>query len=168
MEAGSMGAGDRWIPEEEYKAIRGRVPIVCVDLLPIADGSKLQVGLIRRNTCGGQGWCLIGGAVLIDEPLTDAVARHLKVTLGSGVSLAPWTLRMITVAEYFRQQRPAALHDPRKHAIALTYLGVCIGDPVPGGEASDFRWFAPDQLPSSAEFGFGQDRIVGKLIQAIT
>jgi ADP-ribose pyrophosphatase YjhB (NUDIX family) len=163
-----VGAGDRWIPEEEYKTIRNRVPIVCVDLLPVNNEQTLRVGLIRRDTCNNrQGWCLVGGAVLIDEALDNAVVRHLSATLGSGMSLVSGTLRMITVAEYFRQARPAALHDPRKHAIALTYLGEVTGNPAPTGEASDFQWFPPDQLPSGPEFGFGQDRVVNKLIRAV-
>jgi ADP-ribose pyrophosphatase YjhB (NUDIX family) len=168
VEADIVGAGDRWIPDEEYLMIRSRVPIVCVDLLPVSDESRTRIGLIRRQTYNQrQGWCLIGGAVLIDESLDNAVIRHLKATLGAGISIVPSTLRMVTVAEYFRQLRPGSLYDPRKHAIALTYLGVCTGDPVPVGEACEFQWFTTDNLPLTTEFGFGQGRVVHRLLKAI-
>jgi ADP-ribose pyrophosphatase YjhB (NUDIX family) len=163
-----VGAGDRWIPDEEYRMIRDRVPIVCVDLLPMTNESTPRVGLISRQTYNHrQGWCLIGGAVLIDESLDNAVARHLKATLGISMSIVPGTLRMIVVAEYFRQPWPESLYDPRKHAVALTHVGVCSGNPEPVGEASDFQWFSIDSLPLPAEFGFGQDRVVHRLIEAI-
>ena len=169
MQADIVGAGDKWIPDEEYRLIRARVPIVCVDLLPLTYEPKLRVGLIRRATYNkSYGWCLIGGAVLIDEPLDNAVTRHLRATLGNGLSIVPGTLRMITVAEYFRQPRPQSLYDPRKHAVALTHVGVCTGDATPAGEAVDFRWFRIDSLPLSADFGFGQDRVVHSLIKAIS
>jgi hypothetical protein len=59
-----VGAGDRWIPEDEYARIQKRVPILCVDVaLQTPDGEA--VGLIRRDTYGdGEGWCLIGGSVV--------------------------------------------------------------------------------------------------------
>jgi len=168
VQADIVGAGDKWIPDEEYRTIRSRVPIACVDLLAVTDQAKPRVGLIHRKTYNQrQGWCLIGGAVLIDESLDSAVRRHLTATLGTSIFIVQGTLRMVLVAEYFRDRRSRSLYDPRKHAIALTHVGVCIGEPEPVGEASDFQWFSIDDLPLPSEFGFGQDRIVRRLIKAI-
>jgi ADP-ribose pyrophosphatase YjhB (NUDIX family) len=162
------GAGSRWIPEEEYVRIVRRVPIPCVDLLPLSQDRSARVGLILRETVGGgRGWCLVGGAVLLNEPLVSAIRRHLCVTLGDAVEFDAETLRLSTVIEYFSRRDVGEFHDPRKHAIALTYTAVCTGTPEPAGEALDFRWFAPSQLPADDEFGFGQDRVVRRLVHQL-
>ncbi|MCH0556884.1 MULTISPECIES: DUF4916 domain-containing protein [Streptomyces] len=162
-----VGAGDRWIPDAEYAAIRARVPIVCVDLLPVTRSPVRKVGLIRRDTYdGGQGWCLVGGAIILDESIGEALARHLRTTLGPRFHFFQETLSLGSVAEYFRDRRPQALHDPRKHAVALSHVAECAGVPQPTGEALDFRWFRVDALPSAREFGFGQDRVVSKLLSS--
>src|SRR6266480_4272533 len=97
-----IGAGDRWIPEREYEFIRANVPIACVDFIPLSFGSLPMVGLIRRETYDGcQGWCLVGGAVLRDEPLWAAVERHLHATLGDEAHIEMGTLHLLEVAEYF-------------------------------------------------------------------
>ena len=61
-------AGDRWIPQAEYDLILARVPIVCVDLIPLSADQPPRIGLVERETYeGGKGWCLVGGAVLRNE-----------------------------------------------------------------------------------------------------
>lgn len=104
----------------------------------------------------GEGWCLIGGAVLRNEPLVDAVERHVRSTLGDKLAVDRSTLELRTVIEYFTQQDIGEFHDPRKHAVALTYVGICEGEGAPTGEALEFDWFRVDQL-SAVSFGFGQD-----------
>jgi len=159
-----VGAGDRWIPEDEYQLILARVPIACVDLLPLSAEASPRVGLILRQTPAGPGWCLVGGSVLRNEPIADALRRHLIATLGSGTSLHPESLTFATTIEYFTQPGIGDFHDPRKHAIAHTYAGVCSGTPEPAGEADRFAWFALDRLPSEEEFGFGQGRVVKQVL----
>ena len=47
------------------------LPILSTDLLPVhPDGQR--IGLIRRDVPGGEGWCVVGGAILRDEPAPDA------------------------------------------------------------------------------------------------
>lgn len=161
-----VGAGDRWIPEEEYARIQLRVPILCVDVaLQSSDGGA--VGLIRRATYGGgEGWCLVGGSVLRDEPLTSAVLRHVTATLGEGAALVDGTLRLRDVIEYFTDPDVGQFHDPRKHAVALTYSAVLHGEPVPCGEANEFRWFRREDL-AGVPFGFGQDGVLDRVLARI-
>ncbi len=161
-----IGAGDRWIPAPEYARILARVPIACVDLLPLSADAAPRVGLIHRDTPTGPGWCLVGGAVLRDEPLAAAVRRHLRATLGAGADLR--SLTYATTIEYFTEPGIGDFHDPRKHAIAHTYTGVCAGTPEPSGEAERFAWFAADRLPADEDFGFGQGRVVRRLLDQLT
>jgi ADP-ribose pyrophosphatase YjhB (NUDIX family) len=159
-----VGAGSQWIPEAEYKLIRARVPILCVDFIPLSHDLPPMVGLIRRETYGdGQGWCLVGGAVLRDEPLLTAIERHLHATLGGKVQVESSTLRLLDVIEYFTEPGLGQFHDPRKHSVAPTYFGRCGGVTEPCGEALEFRWFQLGELPTN-QFGFGQEEIVKRLI----
>jgi ADP-ribose pyrophosphatase YjhB (NUDIX family) len=164
-----VGAGDRWIPEEEYELIRARVPILCVDVLLSPDDDPRQVALIRRATYDGRdGWCLIGGAVLRNEHLVEAVERHVRSTLGNGVRVDRSTLELGTVIEYFTERRAGEFYDPRKHAVALTYSASCecIGEPEVLGEAIEFGWFKLDQL-AEVNFGFGQGDAVARVLQKL-
>lgn len=144
--------------------IRGSVPIVCVDILMSRKSEPSKVGLIYRTTFnGGFGWCLVGGAVLRDEPLLDAVDRHVKSTLGPDIELDRSTLRLCTVIEYFSHPHLGEFHDPRKHAIALTYSGIGDGTANPIGEALQFDWFDANRL-ADVEFGFGQGEVVRRIL----
>ncbi len=164
--ADQVGAGDRWIPQAEYALILARVPIACVDQIPLSGDQPPKVGLIERETYeGGKGWCLVGGAVLRNEPLTEAVRRHLCATLGNGASVDPETLHLVDVIEYFTVPGLGEFYDPRKHAVSLTYAGRCSAreQVEEDGEASRFKWFSQEEL-NDLEFGFNQGTIVKRFL----
>lgn len=153
-------AGDRWIPEEEYKLICSKVPILCVDLLPVI-GDTQRFGLIERDTYGGrQGLNLVGGSVLLDEPLLEALKRHVHATLGGRASLDTKNVQLVGVYQYYKVARPGQLHDPRKNAVSVTYTGVLWGEIFPAGEAKDFHTFKFHAPPPLDAFGFGQGPVV--------
>ncbi len=153
-------AGDRWIPEDQYRLVCSLVPILCVDLLPrISDSNSF--GLIERDDYRGRrGLNLIGGGVLIDEPLEDAVRRHLNATLSDDVGIVTGTLRLVGIYQYSREVDIDQPHDPRKNAVSVTYTGQMYGTPRPSGEAHQFHIFEIDSPPSLNAFGFGQGSVV--------
>ncbi|HET7121897.1 MAG TPA: DUF4916 domain-containing protein [Solirubrobacterales bacterium] len=152
-----------WIPEAEYRQIERRVPILCVDLLPLRPDAS-AVGLIRRKTYeGGEGWCLIGGAVMRDESLLAALRRHVETTLGAGFVADLSAACPLTTVEYFSEPGLGEFYDPRKHAVALTYAAPCTGTAEPQGEALEFSWIPIDELPL-VEFGFGQGPVVERVL----
>ena len=162
------GAGDRWIPEREYEFICDRVPILCVDLLPIVAGGE-RFGLIERDDWAGRrGLNLIGGAVLLDESLTDAVNRHLLATLGHRVRLETGTLSSVGVYQYFKTAKPGQLHDPRKNAVSVTYTAVITGVPEPLGEARKFVLFDTGAPPPRQAFGFDQGTVVYDALRTLS
>lgn len=147
-------AGDRWIPPDEYRAICARVPILCVDLLPVLAGQGRGV-VVRRDTYDGRsGLALIGGAVLIDEPLEDAVRRHVRATLGSGVRLVDRPTQ-VGIYQYVRGKDLEVPHDPTKNAASVTYVGEVEGTVAANGEAHELVTFPLDEPPPLTEFGFG-------------
>jgi hypothetical protein len=156
----------RWIPETDWAKIQRQIPIACVDVLPVrpsdASGATVrEVGLIHRSTPdAGERWCLIGGRVLYEEALADALVRQVHVTLGDEVHARSLTGdHPLYVAQYAPTPRPGFERDPRQHAIGLTYAAIIEGAVHPLGEALDFRWFSVDGL-RSVEFGFGQGSVV--------
>ena len=157
------GAG--WIPEDEWQQIQATVPVACVDVLVwrrVGGAGQRDVGLILRDTPHqGPRWCLVGGRVLLDESLDAAVRRQLLDTLATGpvdVDDQP-----AFVAEYARGTGPGP-HDPRKHAIGMTWAVQLAGTPSPRHEALDFRWFPESALP---ELGFGQGRVAAAVLRGL-
>jgi ADP-ribose pyrophosphatase YjhB (NUDIX family) len=73
-----IGAGGSWIPQAQYEMIQAAVPVLCVDVVLHPAGFPRQAGLIRRAGAARETWCMIGGRVLRDEPLPDAVSRHVR------------------------------------------------------------------------------------------
>lgn len=163
----------QWLPTEVWAQVQRSVPIVCVDVLAIQMDPETRTlshaGLIWRNVMEGkQGWCLIGGRLLRDESVADAITRQMRDTLGAAVSFTlPEDPQPVYVGQYFTSQKPIGGIDPRQHAIGLTFAIEISGEIRPQGEALDFRWFEPDKLPAAHEFGFGQDRIVESVLERL-
>jgi ADP-ribose pyrophosphatase YjhB (NUDIX family) len=98
---------------------------------------------------------LVGGAVLIDEPLPDAVRRHVRATFGSEVDVVDGSLTFVGVYQYARAKNVPGTHDPSKNAVSLTYVGRIRGPVAARGEAQDLVRFALTDPPPDAAFGFG-------------
>ena len=153
------------VPGPLYRFVRGLVPIACVDLLPYRQTQAgTEIGLILRHDYRStEVWCFIGGGIHRGESVAAAADRHLHETLGADVSQAGGGLDLpVAVGEYLPVRFSDEPHDPRKHAIALTYLVELDGIPRPQGEALAFEWFAADAVPTE-RMGFGQDRVYASL-----
>ena len=158
-----------WLSEEEYRLVRASVPIACVDVVAVRFGMGRRIesiGLILRDTPHqGRRWCLVGGRVLRDETLAEAVSRHLHQTLGNRVTfhLGP-DVQPVYVSQYFTSLREIGVVDPRQHSIAMNYVLELTGPTRAGGEAHEFRWFSPEDVPRE-QFGFQQDRVLDECLR---
>lgn len=153
-----------------YERVTGLVPIACVDALPVQGRrEERRLLLIRRDRPeGGDGWTLVGGGVYRGEDLGAGLSRHLRQTLGEDVRWEePDYDRPAAVGQYFPVRRAGAGWDPRKHAIALTYVVALDGRARPAGEAKHVEWFAPAGFPSPSEFGFGQELVIARLLHSL-
>ncbi|MEO7001320.1 MAG: DUF4916 domain-containing protein, partial [Ktedonobacterales bacterium] len=94
--------------------------------------------------------------------------RQLHEALGDHISfhVVP-DEQPLYVAQYIQHPTHVFPVDPRKHAIGLTYCLEIEGEPTAQGEALLFDWFSPDMLPSPAQFGFGQERVVAACLDCL-
>jgi ADP-ribose pyrophosphatase YjhB (NUDIX family) len=163
-----------WLGDEELAEARRLVPIFCVDVLLWRRGSgSLEFGLIERlDAYGEPTWNLIGGRVRRDEPIAEAIRRHIENAIELPGFEPPDPRRPDVLTEYLHRDAPVASSgdvpfDPRQHAVAVGYLVEVRGDADlrPGGEARDFRWFAAADLPPADAIGFGQWEEVKGLVR---
>lgn len=159
------------LPGPLYALVRRSMPIACIDLLLHRTGQHgVEVGLIRRRSTASDDsvWGLVGGRVQVGETLAAAAARHLRETLGPGVSMeaVDWD-RPALVAQYFPDRSTSHLWDPRQHSIACTYVAAASGDASPAGEATDFRWFHRDAVPGRGEMVPGHDQVLRDLLTSV-
>lgn len=154
-----------WFTREELESLRGRMPILYVDAVPVrvdGAGAVTEVGLLLRVT--GEGTitrALVTGRVLYHERLRDALARHIEKDLGTlALPLIPASPQPFTVAEYFPTPGVTPFHDPRQHAVSLGYVVPVTGDCTPAEDALSLTWFTPQQAVSPqvlSEMAGGQD-----------
>lgn len=163
-----------WLSAREWQRVQRKIPITCVDLLPVRLLRKIsrravEIGLILRDTPHqGRRWCLIGGRVLYGETLDRAIQRQVRETLGARLRVSyQQQATPLFVAQYSPSGRRPFLLDPRQHAIGLIYSVKLHGPIDPQGEAFEFRWFDSERLPSPKDFGFGQSPVVGACLRRL-
>jgi ADP-ribose pyrophosphatase YjhB (NUDIX family) len=143
-------------------------PIVCIDILPIqrSPSDKInRIGLIKRHPPHeGDKWCTVGGRLLFGESLQDGIWRQLRDTLGSDIQIARGLdIQPLYVAQYSPSLEAAEgfdAVDPRKHAVALTYLLEIEGVIAPQNEALDFKWCTLSEFRTNEHIGLGQERVI--------
>jgi ADP-ribose pyrophosphatase YjhB (NUDIX family) len=166
-----MTNGPNWLSADDWKWVQDHMPIPCADVVPVqlgADGRTIaRVGLIYRDTPHqGMRWCMVGGRMWRNESLAEAAGRQLRETLGPGVQFQIDPERQPDfVVQYFTARRSIGYLDPRQHAITLAIVVPITGEIAAMGEAESFKWFSPDDLPPTGDWGFEQDRATRKCIQ---
>ena len=143
-----------------FGKMQASLPISCIDLVILRDsGNTPEVLLIRRRIKPEKGkWCLIGGRVLKDERLREAIDRQAKHELGVQVK----------ILEGFDETRPFVFDapdaDPQKHSITHVYpVEIVKGELVSKGPESDeTRWFPINKLPT--KMGFNHREVINTII----
>ncbi|WP_253073033.1 NUDIX hydrolase family protein [Ruania halotolerans] len=149
----SVETEDGWFEPDELAAVRRRMPILYVDVIPVRvdpDGVIQRVGmLLRTPRDGGISRALVSGRVMFHELIRDALSRHIDKDLGPmALPRIPVTLTPFTVAEYFPTPGITPYHDPRQHAVSLAYIVPVDGDCSPQQDALDIGWFTPEEAVS--------------------
>ncbi|MFE3452650.1 NUDIX hydrolase family protein [Nonomuraea sp. NPDC059194] len=142
-----------WLAPDELESMRGRMPILYVDAVPVRvddTGVVTHVGLLLRISADGTvSRALVSGRVLHHERIRDALLRHLEKDLGPvALPHIPASPQPFTVAEYFPTPGVTPYHDPRQHAVSLAYIVPVVGDCRPRQDALDLVWFTPEEAAS--------------------
>jgi len=101
-----------------------------------------DVLLVRRARAPRQGeWSVPGGAQNLGEPAEEAARRELREE--TGVEVGP--LVLAACVDALQHDEAGAV---RFHYTIIDYAGHWIsGEPVPGDDATEARFFAPHELP---------------------
>jgi ADP-ribose pyrophosphatase YjhB (NUDIX family) len=157
-----------WLSPTELESVRGQVPLVYVDAIPVrvdAHGEVSEVGLLLRLMPDGTiSRAIVSGRVLYGERVRDALLRHLEKDLGPvALPRLPTSPAPFTVVEYFPDPTITGFHDPRHHAVALAFVVPVDGDCQPSQESLDLAWVTPDEAVSLAirsEMTAGHDKVL--------
>lgn len=158
----------QWLSDDDLETVRGRVPMVYVDAVPVrvdSIGEVTHIGLLLRAMADGTvSRALVTGRVLFGERIRHALLRHLEKDLGPmALPRLPADPTPFTVAEYFPDPQVSGYHDPRQHAVSLAYVVPIDGEPAPSADALDLAWVTPAEAMSAelrAEMTGGHDRLL--------
>jgi|TARA_R110002020_G_scaffold192200_2_gene392209 ADP-ribose pyrophosphatase YjhB (NUDIX family) len=73
------------IPLDKYTEFAENLPILCVDAIIVKNGKYLLIK--RKNAPLKNEWCVVGGRVLKDEKLEDAMKRKIQEEVGLDVEI---------------------------------------------------------------------------------
>jgi ADP-ribose pyrophosphatase YjhB (NUDIX family) len=157
-----------WLSDGDLETVRGRVPMVYVDAVPVrvdSIGEVTHIGLLLRAMADGTvSRALVTGRVLFGERIRHALLRHLEKDLGPlALPRLPANPTPFTVAEYFPDPDVSGYHDPRQHAVSLAYVVPIDGEPEPSPDALDLAWVTPHEAMSvevREEMTGGHDRLL--------
>ena len=163
-----LDTDESWLSDEALATVRGRVPMVYVDAVPVrvdSVGEVTHVGLLLRAVADGTvSRAFVTGRVLFGERIRHALLRHLEKDLGPlALPRLPANPAPFTVAEYFPDPTVSGYYDPRQHAVSLAYVVPIDGEASPAADSLDLAWVTPDEAMSSevrAEMTGGHDRLL--------
>ncbi|HEY8610619.1 MAG TPA: NUDIX hydrolase [Roseomonas sp.] len=107
-----------------------------------------DVLLVRRSRPPRQGeWTVPGGAQSLGELAEDCARRELREE--TGVEVGP--LALVACVDILHRDEAGAV---RFHYTIVDYAGRWIsGEPIAGDDASEARFFAPEELPALQLWG---------------
>ncbi len=157
-----------WLAPNELESVRGQVPLVYVDAVPVrvdAYGEVVEIGLLLRMMPDDTiSRAIVSGRVLYGERVRDALLRHLEKDLGPvALPRLPPSPSPFTVVEYFPDPTITGFHDPRHHAVSLAFVVPVDGDCQPSQQSLDLAWLTPDEALNAAthrDMTAGHDRVL--------
>ena len=153
-----QGANPGWLNEDELRFVRGRMPVLYVEAVPVrldGLGKVIEVGLLLRSTADGHlTHAFVSGRVRYGEPLREALFRHLENDLGPmAFPQMPTSLMPAHVAEYFPMPGISQYVDERQHAVSLVYVVPVTGSCDPRQDALEVTWMTPEAALAPATLG---------------
>jgi len=123
-----------WIPDDEWKMITEKMPIVSVDLIVLHKGGII-LGKRKNEPAKGE-WFVPGGRVRKGESLKDAVHRIAKEEIGTDVEIK----EMLGAYEHFYDI--ADFNVSRKHYVAIAFIVTPINEKfIPDNQHTELKVF---------------------------
>lgn len=168
-------ANPGWLTDLELAEVRGRLPLLYVEAVPVRVdglGQVTEVGvLLRANAVGEMTRTLVSGRVMYGETIRDALFRHLEKDLGPmAFPLLPASSVPFTVAEYFPMPGISSFTDDRQHAVSLVFVVPVTGTCEPRQDALEVTWMTPADAASdsvSDEFEGGRGLLVRQALASV-
>ncbi|MEA3418034.1 MAG: NUDIX domain-containing protein [Campylobacterota bacterium] len=129
-----------YIKDDTFKIIIENTPLVSVDLI-VKNQSKILLGK-RINKPAQKYWFTLGGRVLKNEKIQDALKRIAKEELGIILNTTP---KFIGVFEHL-------YHDSIFDGVSTHYINLGYGievssfDDLPKEQHTHYQWFDLDEL----------------------
>jgi ADP-ribose pyrophosphatase YjhB (NUDIX family) len=144
-----------WLSDLELAEIRGRLPLLYVEAVPVRVdglGQVTEVGLLlRANAVGEMTRTIVSGRVMYGETVRDALFRHLEKDLGPmAFPLLPASPAPAAVAEYFPLPGITPFTDERQHAVSLVFVVPVTGTCEPRQDALEVTWMPPEEAAGAA------------------
>lgn len=170
-----VGANPGWLSEEELAFVRGRLPVIYVEAVPVrvdGQGQVTEVGLLLRSTPEGViARSLVAGRVRYGETLRDALFRHLENDLGPmAFPLIPVSPVPTQLAEFFPLPGISPYVDERQHAVSLVYVVPVTGSCSPRQDALEVTWLTPAEALAAgtlAELAGGRGRLLRQALASV-
>lgn len=164
-----------WLSDLELAEIRGRLPLLYVEAVPVRVdglGQVIELGVLLRATAVGEMTrTLVSGRVMFGETVRDALFRHLEKDLGPmAFPQLPLSPVPFTVAEYFPMPGVSAFYDDRQHAVSLVFVVPVTGTCEPRQDALELTWMTPEEAASdavSAEMEGGRGVLLRQALAAV-
>ena len=139
-----------WLSEDELAFVRGRMPVLYVEAVPVrvdGQGQVNEVGLLLRSTPDGvMTRALVAGRVRFGETVRDALFRHLENDLGPmAFPLIPASPVPAQVAEFLPMPGISPYVDERQHVVSLVFVVPVTGSCSPRQDALEMTWMSPDE-----------------------
>ena len=123
-----------WISQTDYEQILKKMPIPCVDIAIVANGSVL---LVRRTDPPAEGeWWVPGGRVRKGEMMRDTAIRKAQEEVGIACHVGP----IVHTAETIFPDGPGGIS---VHSINSCFFMYPVGsdlDPKLDDHHAEFRW----------------------------
>ena len=164
-----------WLSEDELAFVRGRMPVLYVEAVPVrvdGQGQVNEVGLLLRSTPEGViTRALVAGRVRFGETVRDALFRHLENDLGPmAFPLIPASPVPAQVAEFFPLPGISAYVDERQHAVSLVFVVPVTGSCSPRQDALEMTWMSPEEAlaPDTLdELAGGRGRLLRQALASV-
>lgn len=141
---GNVQGTSGYLDDAVFKTVVANVPLVSIDLIVRDEEGRILLGKRVNKPARGM-WFSMGGRVMKNEAIADAIRRISQTELGVEPASKP---AFLGVFEHFYDE--GIFEGVSTHYVNLGYeIEVKTLPSLPKEQHSQYRWFTPDELMRS-------------------